>query len=370
MKTNKNILYPLAIAVSAFGIFSCETNPKVDPKQDLLPKTLSVDIPSTISNSNFSGRIGGRIDSDTINGNVIYQNLGTFIAVGEASGKIVDAIIGGIRKYHIDRIINLTYRSDDDSRTKNLVVEANVTFEGKLWDYQMTVTDTESHSQPDGGKAMQVFWNNRTPVEGIAILKPYNINRADTKTVGTELYRIDYSEAGTHGYDAEMLVSISGLPLSNTDVFSINTLKMFAGKKGDIVDVYGNSNHPNAHFVTDKTGYDWAFVASGSDPKNMGVAEVGLPASTLNSSERQTLLKVNSIKNVLTSEATAAFPGIDQKLLANYLKSADAPGYFNNKGFISGGVSPGAAWDTYAQRLSSLSPFNPSEVSALQVKFK
>lgn len=146
---------------------------------------------------------------------------------------------------------------------------------------------------------------------------------------------------------------------------------MFAGKKGDVVDVYGNTNHPNAIFFSGNAGFNWAFVASGNDVKNIGVAEVGLPPGDLDESDREVLLKEYSIKNVFTTEITSAWPGIDQDLLAAYLSNTSAPGYFDNKhGFIAGGVSPGADWDVLTNRLTKLSPYNPKSTSEMVVTFK
>ncbi|MBK7649884.1 MAG: hypothetical protein IPJ20_02815 [Flammeovirgaceae bacterium] len=80
-------------------------------------------------------------------------------------------------------------------------------------------------------------------MSGIAIIKPYNCDRTHNNNVKDAVFRIDYTEASTLGYDAQMEVSISGLPLANPleDPFSVSTLKMFAGKKGDVVDVFGNT---------------------------------------------------------------------------------------------------------------------------------
>ncbi len=52
------------------------------------------------------------------------------------------------------------------------------------------------------------------------------------------------------------------------------------------MDVYGNSSHPNAKFLTEKVGYNWAFAACGSDQEDIAVAEVGLPLSTLDAEGR------------------------------------------------------------------------------------
>jgi hypothetical protein len=377
MKTSKHISLVVMVGL-LFSIFmtSCENNPKVTTQEDLLPKSFSVQVPSSISNSaaaSQGGRKGGRIKADSLGGNEVYLNLNTFIAVGAGASLIVDGVIDGIRKYHIDRLLSLSYVSDDDNRTKNLIVTSEVSFEGKTWDYQLTITDGDAEGQADGGKALQIFWNKQAPIAGIAIIKPYNCNRKKDGNAPDAVFRIDYSEAGDLGYDKQMEVQISGLPLANPlqDPYSVNTLHMFVGKKGDVVDVFGNTNHPNAILFSGTPGFNWAFVASSNDAKNIGVAEVGLPPSKLDSKDRKVLLKDYSIKNVFTREITLIWPAIDQTLLATYLKNTSAPGYFNSaKGFISAGVSPGADWDVLNARLDALTPYDPFETSNLVLNFK
>ena len=365
------LIFGLALSIL---LPSCQTNPEVAPQEDLLPKSFRVAIPAAISNQTVAngGRIG-RTKGDSLRGNDIYGNLNTFIAVGELGSKTVEAFIDGIRKYHIDRVLSLTYVSDEDNRTKNLVVVSQVTYEGKTWDYELTITDVEAQGQSDGGNALQIFWNKTSLVKGIAIIKPYNCDRVKNGNAKDAIFRIDYTEGGELGYDAQMEVRIAGLPLESplTNPFSIGSLHMFAGKKGDVVDVYGNSNHPNAVFFSGDTGFNWAFVASGSDPKDIGVAEVGLPPSNLDNGDRTVLLKDYSIKNVFTNKIYATWPAIDPNLVAAYLVNTAAPGYFSSKkGFLSGGVSPGAEWDVLAARLEALSPYNPLLTSNLVVTFK
>lgn len=375
MKTSKFHLSLLLVSLAFSAMLSsCENNAKMENQPDILPKSFRVDIPSTISNKDFvkGGRIHARAKGDTLKGNDIYQNLGTFIAVGETSAKVVEDIINGIRKFHIDRVLSLTYISEDDNRTKSLIVESNVSFAGQDWDYELTISDVDAQGQADGGKALQVFWNKSTPVKGIAIIKPLNCDRVKNANSGDAIFRVDYSEAGSSGYESQMEVSIAGLPLESplSNPYSINTLHMFAGKTGDVVDVFGNSNHPNAVFFSGAVGFDWVFVASGSDTKNVGVAEVGLPPSLLDESNRTVLLKDYSIKNVFTNEINAVWPGLDPSILKTYLTNADAPGYFNKTGFIAGGVSPGANWDTFAARLNALGPYNPLQTNNLTINFK
>lgn len=375
MKTLKLVSSVLIVAVG-FSIFftSCESNPEINPQQGILPQSLSVDIPASLSNSSASGRLSanGRSKEDSLRGNDIYLHLGTFIAVGEGASQIVEGIMHGLKKHRIDRVMTMTYVSDEDGRTKNLVVESNVLFETKTWDYQLTVTDADSHGYLDGGKALQIFWNKSAPIKGIAIIKPYNCDRIKNANAGDAIFRINYSEESDLGYDAQMEVLISGLPLESPlkNPYSMSTLRMFAGKKGEVVDVFGNSNHPNAILFSGNTGFNWAFVASGNDTKNIGVAEVGLPPSALESTDRTVLLKEHSIKNVFTREINAVWPGIDQTILSQYLKSTAAPGYFNNNGFIAGGTSPGTQWDALTVRLDNLKPYNPKQIGNLTVSFK
>lgn len=375
MKTLKLVSFVL-MAGMAFSIFlsSCESNPEVTPQQDILPQSLTVEIPAALSYNDASdGRLGrlGRIREDSLRGNHIYLHLGTFIAVGKGASKIVEGIIFGLRKYHIDRVMSMSYRGEDDNRTKNLIVESNVSFESKVWDYQLTITDADSEGNDDGGKALQIFWNKSAPIMGIAIIKPFNCDRQKNADAKDAMFRINYTELSDLGYDAQMEVLISGLPLESPldNPYSMSTLSMFAGKKGDVVDVFGNSNHPNAILFSGNAGFNWAFVASGNDTKHIGVAEVGLPPSELDSDNREVLLKDYSVKNVFTSEITTVWPGIDQQLLALYLKNTAAPGYFDNDGFISGGVSPGSEWNSLTDRLEDLTPYSPKSVSMLNVSF-
>ena len=376
MKTLKFISGSLVVGfLFAVILTSCELNQNIEPQQDILPNSFSVDIPASLSNQNSfkNGRISGRVKEDTLQGNDMYLHLNTFIAVGEGAAHLVEEIIAGIRIYKIDRIQSLTYTSDEDHRTKNLIVLSNSVYESQTWDYELTITDADSENQADGGKALQIFWNKSSTVKGIAIIKPYNCDRVTNVSAKDAVFRIDYSEEGRLGYDAQMEVSISGLPLENPleDPYSVNTLRMFAGKKGDVVDVYGNTNHPNAILFSGNVGFNWAFVASGNDVTDIGVAEVGLPPSDLDESDRDVLLKDYSIKNVFTTEINSVWPGIDPDLLAAYLTNTAAPGYFDNKnGFISGGVSPGAEWDVLTNRLTALSPYNPKSTSELVVTFK
>jgi hypothetical protein len=377
MKTTRLIL-STAILMFTLMFQSCEkTDLDKTNENGILPERFKIDIPSSISNdTKVKSSLLKSAQGDTIKGNEIYQLLNLFVAVGEGAGDIVQGIIGAIVIYHIDKPMTVTYVSNDDNRTKNIVVIENAAYAGKSYEYELTITDALSEGNADGGKALQIFWN-RSPISGVAIVKPYNCNRVKDGNNPNAILRIEYSEEGTAEYDSYMIVDIDGLPLADpkSDQFSISTLKMFVGKKGDIVDVYGNSNHPNAKFFTQQTGFNWAFVASGNDKEDYAVAEVGLPPSTLDNSTRKVLLGDYSIKNVLTEQINEWFFltfGIhpDANDLSNYLKNADAPGFFSNSGFVQAGTSPDAKYSTLVTRISNLAPYNPKLINDLTIDFK
>jgi len=386
MKT-RNFLIGMMTAVAALFFTSCE-NTLLDQKKNesgILPERFKVDIPSSLSNADLKSTSLKSTAIDTLNGNHIYAYLNVFIAVGEGAADMVQAIMWHIRAYKIEDVISLTYTSEDDHRVKNLDVISNVEFQGRTWEYQLTLTDAESEGNADGGIGMQIFWN-RSPIEGIAIFKPYNIDRNKHTGNPNAMAGIEYSEKSTDEYDAYMIVELAGYPFANSvpQNYALESMKMFVGKKGNIVDVIGNSNHPNVRFNiydAEHTGFDWAFVASGKENEDIAVAEVGLPFSTADLTTRNAILADNSIKKVLTREMTnfvvAAYANAGITLQPNeiaafitpYLKNADAPGYFSNHGFVQGGVAPDNNYTELESRISELIPYNPMDINNLKIEF-
>lgn len=364
----KTLLIGLLINILFFTFQSCKKDATTD--DNIMPESFSVEIPEAMSQQYYSQKMKTASD-DTINGGDIYANLGNFINLGKGSAEIVQAIVTTIHAYKLSKPSSFSYISTDDNRNKNVNIIASSNFDGISWEYEMTITDALSENNADGGKALQIFWN-KNPVKGIAILKPYNINRAESASYPDAMFRIDYSEAGEYGYDKHMVVSIAGLPLSSplVDPYSVNSLKMFAGKTGTIVDMYGNSNHPNAVFFTTNTGFDWAFAASGDLSANIGVAEVGLPPYQLDETSRKVLLEDYSIRNVFEEQIYALWPTIDSASVNDFLYNTQAPGYFDDGGFVQGGTAPNSQYGGLENRIKNLTPYNPKDIAEQTLSFK
>lgn len=386
MKT-RSFFSVASAAMAALLFTACEMdNLKPKGEYGILPERFKVDIPNSLSNTNFKSASYKSTEADTLNGNIIYGHLNTFIAVGEAAADIVVAAIWAVHYYDIEDVIFLSYTSDEDKRVKNLEVVKDVEFRDRTWEYRLMITDAESESNADEGIGMEIFWNN-DPIEGIALFKPYNLNRKDNEDAPEAMAGIEYSEKGTGDYETFMIVEIAGLPLKEAkrETFAMETLKMFVGKNGDAVDVFGNSSHPHAQFNPndeEAVGFNWAFVASGNDGKDIAVAEVGLPLSRSDISGREEILVDNSMKKVLTRELTNYVVSQYAKLgltldtdevaalIAPYLKNADAPGYFNANGFVQGGTAPSGEYATLESNIGSLIPYNPLTISNLEISFK
>ncbi len=357
----------IAVLAVAITFTSCKKDKDLT-KADIIPQNFKVDVPNSLTKTPAKAS-----KDDVLNGNDIYGHLSTFIAVGEGSADIVQSIMRSIRQYDLDQAMSFSYQSDEDGRTKNVVIIENSEFEGTNWEYELTMTDADSETNSDGGKAMQIFWNN-SPVKGTAILKPFNLNKNDQDVWSDEntMYRIDYSEIDAT-YDATMKVYISGLVLPDPSVgenkFAMETMKMFVGKKGDIVDVFGNSNHPNANFFDENTvGFNWAFAASGDESVDRAVAEVGLPPSNSDETSRTVLLGDYSIYNVFHDELIEL--GYQENDIADYLVNTQAPGYFNSDGFVAAGTAPSDAYANAEASMSNLTPYNPILISNLDIQFK
>ncbi|MFW5886600.1 MAG: hypothetical protein ACOCUL_02470 [Bacteroidota bacterium] len=373
MKT-KNVIISVLFFSASLILQSCSKDEVKDiqDSQSSLPSSFRVDIPSSISKpADYTAKKSSEITP--LSGNIIYEHLTNFIHVGEVSSEIVEEMIHSISAYEINKAMELSYTSPGDNRDKKLVVVEQSTFENKVWEFEMIITDAESETQQDGGIGLHLYWD-RNPVKGIAICKPNNFDRVNND-VGQAIFRIDYSEAGELNYDAHMIVSIVDLPLPDTSAYedakyAVKNMKMFAGKKGDIIDVYGNSDHPNASFLSEATGFNWAFAASCKESEDISVAEVGLPPSNFDSYDRTKLLEENSIENIFKMEIYRVWPTADSTLIDAYLSNTTSPGFFNSHGFIQGGSSPSSSWDELILNIKDLTPYNPKNISEMNISLK
>lgn len=363
-------LYLLSVIITGGLFFAGCTNDneaKIDDS-NILPESFAVDIPDALS---YAGGKKSASDIETLKGNDVYGLLRFFISAAEHGAGIVEHIILAIRMYEINKPMEVTYEGDDDGRVKHLVVVEDSEYEGQTWEFQLTVYDVDSEANEDGGKALQIFWNHN-PMKGIALLKPCNIDRVNDSELGQAMFRIDYSENDPF-YDATMMVSIAGLPMPTPleEPYAIKAMKMFAGKKGDIIDVFGNSDHPNAILISGQPGFNWAFVAAGNEVNDLGVAEVGLPPSNLDEPSRSKLLGYYGIGEVFEREIKAVWGNlVPQAIIDTFLINTEAPGYFDSHGFVASGTSPSSEYDELDSRLPDLSPYNPKEIGNLSLSFK
>lgn len=354
----KKLLLLSFFATSLF-LIGCSKDSGTNPEdQSILPPSFNIDIPDAIS---YEAPLA-KISCDTVEGGLVYSNIGLFIHAGEEAADIIQDIISAIKKNNINQPMEITYTSKDDSRTKTLVVKQNVEAAGETWDFEMTIKDESTEL------AFQLYWDVN-PVKGIAVLYPKYYNKANADFTSGLMYKVEYSESDSH-YDKTMTVSISGFPASG--IFGINNMKMFVGKKGSVFDIYGNSNHPYMQLF-DKTfegGRNYAFRARADQTLNIGLAELALPPSIVQTNEN--LFTDYSVFKVFKEEVTKAVPGINPSLLDLYLANTKGPAYFvKDQGFVSAGVPPAniAGFTESFINISSLTPYVPYDIKTLKVEF-
>ncbi len=371
---NKTIKPALGVLLVLMLIFSACQRENIQQNGNILPGKFEINIPQSI-NSNTDEKIYSQ--GDTVLGPRLYRHLRRFIHTGQFGANVVEKIIQKIRKYNLGQDISFSYTSDQDGRVKNVIIVSNQKFEGRTWQYKMTITDAQNAEENDRGLAMEIFWN-RHPVSGIAIIKFKNLNANTAEKFENTMLRLEYSEdpATTNGYDETMQVMISDWPLDSTDRYSLKNLMMFVGRAGSRVDVYGNSDHPNAWLLLpDQKGLDWAFAASADEREDIAVADVGLPPNTLNTTQRSVILGQYSLKNVLSNEVKRWFRAMFHftpapTVLSRYLRNADSPGMFNRNGFVQGGGTPPSdAYKPLIKAINELTPFNPYKVAHLHISF-
>lgn len=364
MKT-KNVLKTLlgTLLIAGFIFSGCK---KDEEKANIVPSNFKVDVPSAI---NAEATTTKSAQSDTLSGNDIYGNLRTFVHVGCVAADMVNHIMVAIWANNINQAMSLDYVSNDDHRSKHLVVIEGASFEGVSYQFRLTITD-------QGSNAMQVFWNTN-PVKGVAIMNPYNINRTTETIYQNTMFRVDYSEAGENNFEKQMVVFITDFPMQVSQPWSINNLKMFVGKNGNQLTLWGNSNHPVATLVDPSLqGKDYAFIAHSDASLNIGCAQVAITPNTVNTTTD--LFTTYSLYNVLNSEIHTVydpyFPGgMPQNVINSYLKNTDVPAYFiAPQGFVSCGTNiPNNSGFTASFRdLSGLTPYVPYNVKNLSISFQ
>ena len=341
-------------------LVSCSDDEEVRSAIDI-PSTFSVDIPTPISSN--TGSLSGRTSGDgdgVIEGNEIYESVRHFIYLGEQSAEIIEFTLFIAVALENENVRSFTFIGDDDQREKRLEITENVTREGVNYQYEMTMVDTENED-----KALQLLWNTDPAVSGVAIMQPYNLDRTDTEVDQNAFFRIDYTEDHSD-YDAAMTVSISGATVvENGD---IDNLKMFVGKRGDIVEVMGNSNHPNVTIIDNNFtgGRNYAFVGRGDESNDLGVVKLALPPSNTPTDD---VLVDFSVFSVLEAEIQSA--GVsDQVIIDAILVEALSPAYFNNNGFITSGPDnkPMDFSDEFVD-LTGMNPFVPNDIKNLTLSF-
>ncbi|MFN0047578.1 MAG: hypothetical protein ACKVOU_00475 [Cytophagales bacterium] len=372
MKTNVKSAFSI-IALAAF-LFSCskEVTPKIATSD--VPQNFNVEIPNSISPEFSSARrlenASKMAANDTVfDGGAVYEGIRGYIAIGELSARSITEIMKVASALVSNNISSINYNGDNDKKPKNLTLSKDAVYLNKKYAFKMVVIDLNTSNT-----GLEVFWNTN-PIDGIAILKPIDFDRDEENARHpNQLLRVDYAENSTLGYEKQMTVYITGR--NTPEDGDLNNLKMFAGIKGNILDVYGNSNHPSTSLF--KMGsVNYSFRAKCDIAQDIAVAQVILPPSTVTSLSATDISTKYSVKNIITNWAIAEYPALattEGKIFLNkYLKNTNPPGYFvATKGFVAAETIPVIAGTNFSSQITDLSSLNfyiPSDIKNLSIGF-
>jgi len=347
---SKIFQYSLSFLIFVVLFSSCKKDEEEVYGDNILPSELSFNLPPSISSPVSKS-------DKTLSGDEIYNFMRAFIHTGNIGAEVVRTVVSAINQNHLDQPMNFTYVSNEDDREKFVTVTENKVFEGETYQYKLEMDDS-------GATCLQIYWN-KSPVKGVTIVKPSVLNKNDIKNPNAVI-RVDYSEAGNL-YTREMTVSVSGLTTNSED--KLDKLKLFAGEKDGILELYGNANLPTATILDENHvgGYQWAFVAKSDRAKDISTVSVCLPVCSYETNVE--ILSEFSLINVLTSEINIIEPNATDEQVADFLVNTASPGYFSNNGFISCGDDVPNGFETDFIDLGTLLPYTPKEINDMEVSF-
>ncbi|MDX2191612.1 MAG: hypothetical protein SFY32_17300 [Bacteroidota bacterium] len=362
----KNITALLTIITIIIGCQTKKTDPNPStPSSSLaVPTTFRIPIPSSLNGTpkTTSRMENGRIEAadPALSGNVIYEGLRGYIKLGDDAASLVTSIMGFIKTYNLTTEMNVTFKDDKDNKFKTIIVVKNAKFENSIYEYRLLIRDSSLRLS-----AIEVFFNS-APIKGTAIISYNAVEPNNTVAGSNPMYRIDYDENPGGGAEKRMQIYISGV----SSTVGLTALRMNVTKTGDILDIVGNSNHPNVMAGDLALGtINYAFRAKVNIALNTGVAEIALPLSSI-TTINNTLMDTYSIKNVLKNAAVAKWGSANESLINDYLKNANPPGFFDQTGFLYAGSAPSSVTGFNGlSTLTGLMPFVPNDIQTLNVQF-
>ena len=347
--------------IAALLINSCNSVVTDPPKaENIIPlDSILIDIPSPLSNYVSNGKFS---KIDPIDGGEIYEALRVYIGLAEESAELLREILKIIHNHNLSQLKNFSFVGDD-GRTKEVTIVKNVSVNGIAWKYKMEIQNA------GGNLGFQFFWN-RTPFKALSVIDFYEMDNIEHQNLSGMKMEIKADGHGVASFQRQMEISLDNIPKQAGDENYLNKLKMRVTDFGDLVEIIGNSNHPDMILIdsTQAPGKSYSFGARGSKSMDIGIANLALPPSNLTT--LQNLFLNYSLDTVIKSEILILQPTIPIDTLNVLVQNARNPGYFDGTGFLSAGpIVPNNLFSSAFVDLTGLIPFVPNDVKGLQVNF-
>jgi len=312
--------------------------PLEEEEIEIIPDKVYVEIPSAICSSELEDRF------KTMTGDSIYNYMRYFVYLSQNANSIVQKTYNRLLSIDNQGVLEYSF-TGVDGVTKNVIIRKNYPINGDSTYYYM-----EIYNRSYSDLALQSVWK-LNPMKQIIVFQPSKLDQNEMTDHPNALVRIEY-QIHPEGIDYDTLSStfIYGLSDTIAHIYTPDNILLSIGKKGNMIDLIGSTNNPNAYFFdTNYTGgRNWTFFAKADNAKNIACAQIALPPSWLENIEN--IFVDYSIKNVLADEIRISNPefanltDIELFTMAGINpEELESPGYFNSEGFISAGpnIPPG-----------------------------
>ncbi|MBN1251066.1 MAG: hypothetical protein JXR51_06020 [Bacteroidales bacterium] len=354
----------LFLLTISFSIFSCdklllETNPETSDK--IIQTEFYIDLPSSISH----------IDNNkNISGNEISLYTRNFIFYADDMSRIVEKSYNRISSFQKTGLMDFSYTGVDE-KTKHVAIVKNYSFENKIWDYFMEVSNNNYSDI-----ALQSYWNINNN-EQIIIFKPNTLNNNELIESPNAMVRIEYNYSiNSTEYEKTYFVGISNLNISENFQYIPDNINLFVGEKLGIYDIIASSNNPNANLFNQNTFVqrNWTIAAKVDNNQNIAFVNIAIPINSL--TDITDIWENYSVKNVFYDELLniyTEYSALSQEDFFNELdidiNSLNSQIYFNSEGIYYTGTNIPNEY-SHLVNISELEPFTPFEIKNYTVEFE
>lgn len=366
------LLFSLAVLAVLIMVMGCSKE-GAEPEEPELSNPMGsslIDLPNCISNpdSILATRMLMRsiaIDDDSVTGDEIYENVRAYIGVAHFCRNLVAEMMNELAPFTTD--FSGTFEDEEGHTYTISFITGEVAVNGETYGYNLNLWD------PTNEKVLEFYFQRAPNTKGILIFRPYMIHPDTVVDWAEDFYAQIVFDLTKPGYDKWMEISLAGFPYEELGEGTLNNLKLEVYLVGDKISLRGNSNHPQVSLTHNpaETPVDRNYIFRGmaDTTLNLGICEVGLPTSDVITTDN--IFIDYAVPTVFDSLITLCYPTVPESLVAEWVATFEAPGFFTEEGFLQPGPDlpdEPTGFDALLE-YTELDCYIPAEIRDLTIEF-